>query len=62
MLRCHRRGLLQRAAALDLRSARYRLGRVLHFDAKSERFLGDPEADALLTRSYRGPFVVPQQV
>jgi len=40
----------------------YRVGRVLNFDPKTERFIGDTEADQLLTRTYRGPFVVPSQV
>ncbi len=40
----------------------YRLGRQLTFDPQSERFVGDTEADAMLTRDYREPFVVPQSV
>ena len=39
-----------------------RAGRKLTFDAKAERFVNDPEADALLTRKYRAPFVVPDRV
>ena len=39
-----------------------RLGRELHFDTKTRRFKGDPEADRLLTREYREPFVVPDKV
>jgi len=39
----------------------YRLGRSLDFDPKEERFLGDSEADEMLTRSYRTPFVVPEK-
>lgn len=34
----------------------YRTGRVLHFDPENERFPGDDEADALLTKEYRGPW------
>ena len=37
----------------------YRLGRTLNFDPKAETFPGDAEANALLTRQYRAPFVVP---
>jgi predicted dehydrogenase len=37
-------------------------GRKLDFDAKAERFVNDKEADALLTRNYRKPFVVPDTV
>ncbi len=40
----------------------YRTGRVLEFDPKTERFKNDDEANALLTRDYRAPFTVPQQV
>ena len=37
----------------------YRVGRGLTFDGKSEQFPGDAEANRLLTREYRSPFVVP---
>ena len=40
----------------------YRLGRVLDFDVERERFVGDPEAEAMLSRDYRKPYVVPQSV
>lgn len=43
----------------------YRLGRELKFmggDRDFEKFVNDPEADALLTRAYRPPYVVPDQV
>jgi predicted dehydrogenase len=40
----------------------FRLGRALHFDPATETFPGDPEANALLTRKYREPFVVPNKV
>jgi predicted dehydrogenase len=40
----------------------YRLGRKLKFDPKTEKFVGDTEADAMLTRHYRAPFVVPEVV
>ena len=39
-----------------------RVGRKLEFDAKTERFVNDKEADALLTRDYRKPFAVPDKV
>ncbi|HUT09744.1 MAG TPA: Gfo/Idh/MocA family oxidoreductase [Thermoguttaceae bacterium] len=38
------------------------VGRKLEFDPKAEKFVGDPRADALLTRPYREPFVVPENV
>ncbi|MEQ9068991.1 MAG: Gfo/Idh/MocA family oxidoreductase [Gimesia chilikensis] len=40
----------------------YRLGRQLNFDPKTEQFVNDPEADKYLTRQYRKPFVVPNEV
>jgi predicted dehydrogenase len=47
---------------LKLLSATYQLGRKLAFDAKTEKFINDSEADAMLTREYRKPFVVPDKV
>ena len=40
----------------------YRLGRTLHFDAARMQCIGDDEANKMLTRAYRAPFVVPKQV
>lgn len=40
----------------------YKLGKVLTFNPKSETFVNDPEADEMLTRNYRGDFVVPDKV
>jgi predicted dehydrogenase len=40
----------------------YLLGRELTFNGTSEKFVNDREADALLTRDYRTPFVVPKAV
>ncbi len=37
----------------------YRLGRELTFDGTKEKFVNDPEADKMLTREYRKPYVVP---
>ena len=39
-----------------------RMGPFLSFDPESERFTTHREANALLTRSYREPFVVSQEV
>lgn len=40
----------------------YRVGRKLMFDGATEKFVNDPEADELLTRKYREPYVVPDHV
>lgn len=40
----------------------YRLGRMLRFVGDRENFVNDPEADRMLTRVYRTPYVVPDKV
>jgi hypothetical protein len=50
------------SALAHLGNISYRLGRRLKFDPSGETFVGDSEANALLTRDYRKPFIVPQQV
>ncbi|MCZ2157201.1 MAG: Gfo/Idh/MocA family oxidoreductase, partial [Bryobacterales bacterium] len=40
----------------------FRLGRSLNFDPKTEKFVNDKEADKLLTREYRKPYVLPDRV
>lgn len=40
----------------------YRLGRQLTFDGAKERFVHDEEADRMLTRKYRKPYIVPTRV
>jgi predicted dehydrogenase len=40
----------------------YRLGRELRFDGATEKFVKDTEADKMLTRDYRKPYVVPDVV
>ena len=44
---------LSQSARLKLEGATYRLGRKLKFDAAADRFVGDEEANGLLTRPYR---------
>jgi len=39
-----------------------KLGRSVHFDPKTERFINDPEADKFLKREYRPPYVIPDVV
>jgi hypothetical protein len=52
------------AVGVKLEETSYQLGRVLQFDPTRERFVGDgaKQANALLTRSYRKPYVVPNKV
>ncbi len=40
----------------------YRLGRQLQFDGAKEKFVNDPEADKMLTRDYRKPYVINNEV
>ncbi|MGI8604604.1 MAG: Gfo/Idh/MocA family protein [Verrucomicrobiales bacterium] len=47
---------------LDLQTTQVRIGRSLKFDSKTETFVGDAEADQLLRREYRKPFIVPEEV
>ncbi len=45
-----------------LDETKYRVGKVLEFDAEKEKFIGDDQANAMLTREYRAPFVVPEKL
>ena len=47
---------------VHLANVSYRVGRTLHFDSKTMTCIGDAEANKLLTRVYRKPFVVPEKV
>lgn len=49
-------------ALVHLANISYRLGRTLNFDPGAQKIIGDPEANAMLTRKYRSPFVVPDKV
>ena len=40
----------------------YRVGRRLHIDAQTEGFINDADANALVKRQYRDPWVVPESV
>lgn len=40
----------------------YRTGRTLDFDPKTERFIDDDEANAHISRDYRAPYIVPEEV
>jgi hypothetical protein len=50
------------AADMKLDRNTCRMGRKLQFDAQAEKFVGDDEANKLLSRAYRAPYVVPEQV
>lgn len=49
-------------ALIHLANTSYRLGRSLRFDPQTERYLGDDEANAMLSRDYREPFVITREV
>jgi predicted dehydrogenase len=47
---------------VDMEATKFSLGRKLMIDQKTETFLNDKEANAMLTREYRKGFVVPDKV
>lgn len=51
-----------RAIGVDPAKAILWVGPKLEFDAKQETFRGNQDADRLLTREYRAPFIVPARV
>ncbi len=53
---------LKQALGMDLTKATYTLGAKLAFDPEKEKFVENPQANALLTRPPRPPFVVPEKV
>jgi hypothetical protein len=50
------------SALAHLGNISHRLERQLVFDPNLERFVGDEQANAMLSRKYRAPFVVPEKV
>jgi hypothetical protein len=50
------------AAFCHLANIAYRVGRTLRMDTSNGRFLADDEANSMLTRNYREPYVVPEVV
>ena len=50
------------ASVCHLAKISCKLGRSVQLDAKTERFVGDSDADKCLTREYRKPYVVPDTV
>jgi hypothetical protein len=53
---------LAKGNGLKLEEEKYPLGRKLVLDDRAESFVDDAEANRLLTREYRKPFVVPDKV
>ena len=51
-----------KANGVDLNNNKLTFGEFLTMDPKTERFTNSREADALLTRHYRRPYVVPEKV
>jgi len=45
---------------MHLANISYRVGRTIHWDQKTMTCVGDKEANEMLTRAYRAPFVVPK--
>ncbi len=50
------------SALAHLGNISYRLERQLTFNPAAELFIGDDEANSMLTRNYRSPYVVPDKV
>jgi predicted dehydrogenase len=50
------------AALIHLGNISYRLGRKVNFEPKTLTFPGDAAANAMLTRKYRAPYIVPAKV
>ena len=50
------------SALAHLGNISYRLGRQLTFDPVAERFIGDEEANNMLTKRYRSPYLLPEKI
>ena len=50
------------AAFCHLANIAYRLGRMLKVDQSTGHFIADDQANAMYTRNYREPYVVPASV
>ena len=61
-LRCDIEEGHRSAALAHLANISYRTGHSLQFDTNREIFPGNAEANSLLTRKYRAPYVVPARV
>ena len=50
------------SALAHLGNISYRLGRQLDFDPVAERFIGNEDANNMLSREYRAPYVLPEKI
>ncbi|MDR2534285.1 MAG: Gfo/Idh/MocA family oxidoreductase [Tannerellaceae bacterium] len=50
------------SALAHLGNISYRLGRQLTFDPVAECFIGDEDANGMLTRKYRSPYLLPEKI
>jgi predicted dehydrogenase len=50
------------ADLVHMANTSYRLKRTLRFDEATRKYIGDEEANKMLTRNYRKPYVVPEKV
>ena len=50
------------SALAHLGNISYRLGRQLDFDPVAERFIGNDDANNMLSRKYRSPYVLPEKI
>jgi hypothetical protein len=50
------------ADLVHMANASYRLKRTLKFDEATRKYIGDEEANKMLTRNYRKPYIVPEKV
>ena len=50
------------SALAHMAAISYRLGQQLEFDPVAERFIGNQDANNMLTRQYRAPFLMPDKI
>jgi predicted dehydrogenase len=50
------------ADLVHMANTSYRLKRTLKFDEATRKYIGDEEANKMLTRNYRKPYIVPEKV
>ena len=55
-------GGVHTCALIHFANIAYRLGRSLNFDPKTMKFVGDEEANSMLTKTYRQPYAIPDKV